>query len=208
MTHKRFSSWTVLATMLMAGCASNPVRTTGAIERGRWDSTMRVHDVEHDKNRSVTVVVMAEKAGPLRMEATALGGFANVASYLSDKDGFRCALYHPPLFFQGGNSENALKPLLKFPLSPVIVHNIVFDEPVRGSDWKCEAGEDKLVSKCQSASRRMSVDWSRHEGSRSVRVESPGYQMDWAFDPPKTDVQFKEGTFRLEPTPGVRVIRL
>ncbi|MBX2987896.1 MAG: hypothetical protein KF802_08355 [Bdellovibrionaceae bacterium] len=192
----------------LAACSTSPKKAvSGPIDKARWETKMRVKDLSRNKSQSLSVDVLGEKTGPLRLEATAIMGYP-VASYVMDQQGFRCAVYPQKQFYEGPLTENALRPLVKIALSPQILRHIAFDEPIRGTDWVCQAGEDRLVSECRSARRGLTIAWNRHESGKTVKVRGAEFEMDWAFDHPQTEVQFKDGTFRLETPSGFKVIRL
>lgn len=210
MIDKRISK---LAMMLASGfvlsCTSAPKKEVpmGAIVQARWETKLRVKDLKKEKTNSVSVDVLGKRGGPFRMEASAILGYP-VASYVMDQSGFKCAVYPEKKFYEGNLSEEALQPLLKVPMSPVVLRQIAFDEPLSGSVWKCAKGADGHVESCVSAASQTKVAWKREGANRSVRIEAPGFEMDWVFGLPQTDVQFKEGTFHLEAPQGFKVIRL
>lgn len=207
MTYKTFLIGVVAGLFLMS-CASKAPRPQGAsFQKARWETKLRVRDLERDKTQSLSVDVLGERGRALRLEASAILGIP-VASYVMNPEGFQCAVYPKKIFYEGGLSENALEPLLKFPLSPTVLNHVAFDEPLRGGDWRCMNGPDGLVVSCASAGKGLKVAWNRKEDEKIVRIESAKFQMDWVFNDPKTEVQFKEGTFRLDVPSGFRVIRL
>lgn len=206
MTFKRISLLFVLS--FLTACASTPKKITSDFPQARWDTKMRITELAKEKTQAVNVAVMGVRKGPIRLEASAIMGIP-VASYVMNEKGFRCAVYgSQKVFYEGGLSENSLKPILRFALSPVILKNIIFDEAITGGDWKCARGQDGLVTECRSQSRKMGVSWARIGVLRSVKVLAPGYQLDWDFGVAQTEVQFKDSTFTLEAPNGYRVIHL
>jgi len=168
------------------------MQTPGSFARAQWETKLQLRDIAKDKTNNLSVDVLAERNGPMRMEASAVMGIP-VASYVMDRSGFRCAVYSSKTFYEGSLNEQALKPLLHLALSPVVLSRVVFDEPLHGSDWKCNAGSDGFVADCESASRKIKIAWHREEASREVH---------------KTEVQFKPETFKLSPAPSFKLIRL
>lgn len=143
----------------------------------------------------------------MRLEVSAVMGVP-VASYVMTSNSFACALYRQKLFYEGPLSEEAMKPLIRVPISPQILSRIAFDEPITGSDWKCQSDAKGLPSQCASASKKLTIAWKRVDDSKTVRLEGQGFEMDWVFGAPSTEVQFKEGSFQLSQPSGFRLVRL
>lgn len=205
----KFIGFTACA-LIFSSCTSAPKKETPAgasVRQARWETKLRVRDLKRDKTNTVSVDVLGRRNGPLRMEASAILGYP-VASYVMDQNGFRCAIYPEKKFYEGGLSETALQPLLKVPLSPVVLRQIAFDEVLSGGDWICARGAGGRPDACTSAALQTKVQWTREGVGRAVRVEAPEYELDWVFGAPQTDVQFKEATFQLEAPKGFKVIRL
>lgn len=197
------------AFLVLASCATAPKSEipAGAVNQARWETKLRVKDLRKDKSHSVSADVIGERGGSMRMEVTAILGYP-VASYVMSDGGFRCAVYPEKKFYEGPIGERALQPVLKVPVSPVILRMLAFDEPLGGSQWKCSGGTAAQPEKCESAALGTKISWQREGAVRKIRIEAPGYEMDWAFGAPRTDVQLQESTFRLEAPKGFKVIRL
>ncbi|HRO66023.1 MAG TPA: hypothetical protein PL182_00510 [Pseudobdellovibrionaceae bacterium] len=209
MSYKRYSLWNAvfIATFLVLGCQTAPKAVDASADELQWESRLRIKDVKKNKTQSVSADVLARKSsGEIRIEMSSLA--IPLASYVMDAKGFSCALYRQKAFYEGPLKENALQPLLRMPLSPVLFRQMLFDRPMSGGDWACKKGADGLVASCSSAQRQLAVVWERKPESRTVRVTHPGFEIHWVFNPPSTEVQFKENTFRLEAPRGFKVIRL
>lgn len=191
--------------LFLAACAGTPKAPIEAVNVAHWETKMRLKDLEKNKSHSLSVDVLGERGGAMRMDATAILGYP-VASYVMTPEEFRCAVYTSKAFYQGPVTETALRPLLKVPMSPVVLRQVAFDEPLSG--WKCTRGADGKVQSCESAVTRVSATWKREGAHRVVSFKGPGFEMEWAFGAPRTDVQLKDSAFVLEAPRGFRVIRL
>lgn len=197
-----------VAVLALVSCTSKPPRPFDAkMTKAQWETKLRVKDLAKDKTQSLSVDVLGERGSNLRLEASAILGYP-VASYVMNREGFQCAVYSKKVFYEGGLSETALEPLLRLPLSPTVLSRVAFDEPIRDRGWSCANGQDGLVASCESASRGLKVVWNRKDEAKTVRIEGATFQMDWVFNEPRTEVQFKDDTFRLKVPKDFRVIRL
>lgn len=210
MMHKIFPSAFVAAVTLffLAGCATTKKeeKAPPVPDKARWESSLRVKDLRADRGQSLTVAVLGERDGRLRLEASAIMGVP-VASFVLDNDQFRCAVYQRKSFYQGKAEANALEPLLRLPMSPRLLHEVMFEIQPRGSDWTCQSQQGRL-EKCSSEKAKIQVLWERKGDERTIRIHGPGYEATWAIAKPRTEVQFKDETFRLEAPAGFRLIQL
>lgn len=210
MMHKIFQTVSVaaLSFTFVVGCATKPKeeKAPPIPEKARWESSLRVKDLRADRGQSLSVAVLGEREGRLRLEASAIMGVP-VASFVLNGDEFRCAVYQRKSFYQGKAEANALEPLLRLPLSPRLLHEVMFEIEPRGSDWRCQSQQGRL-EKCSSEKAKIQVLWERSGDERTVRIHGPGYEATWAIAKPRTEVQFKDETFRLEAPAGFRRIQL
>lgn len=198
------------AAFALASCQSQPKAPSQAVvNEAKWESRLRIRDLNKKSSQSASVDVLArKKTKEMRLEMSALMGVP-VASFVMNDSEFSGALYRQKQFIQGPLSERALQPVLRIPLSPQLIRDLVFDEAPRGGDWRCQReSATQLVSTCQSKSRQLDVSWDRKSELRTARVRHPNFEIDWVFQPPSTEVQFKDGTFVLSPPQGFRVIQL
>ncbi|MBX3039813.1 MAG: hypothetical protein KF789_03765 [Bdellovibrionaceae bacterium] len=209
MSYKKYSLWNAvfIALFSVVGCQTAPKAVDSSANELQWESRLRIKDLEKNKTQSVSADVVARKAaGEVRIEMSALA--IPLASYVMARDGFSCALYRQKVFYEGPLKDDALQPLIRIPLSPVVFRQILFDQPITGGDWICKQGGEGLVESCTSRRRQMQVNWERQPQNRTVRVTHPGFEIHWVFNHPSTEVQFKENTFKLEAPRGFKVIRL
>lgn len=211
MMHKMFRLAVVsLSLVLIAGCATSKKQEPpppDLPEKARWETSLRVRDLRADRGQSLTVAVLGERSGRLRLEASAVMGVP-VASFVLSGDEFRCAVYQKKTFYRGKADEAALEQLIRLPLSPRLLHEVMFEVPPKGSDWTCRYTTEKRLEECSSERGKTQVQWRRNGDERTIRINGPGYEATWAFAKPRTEVQFKDETFRLEAPAGYRLIQL
>jgi len=167
-----------------------------------------VRDLKENKTQSLSIDVLAIKNERMRMEVTALMGFRVASLVMSPRD-ISFAIYPQKRFYYGKNSEKALSRLIDLPLHPMNLENIAFDEPVRGPGWRCDLDQSGWVAMCENPSRQLTVKWlDRAEGAKKVVITGPQFEMQWLFNAPQTEVQFKPETFTLKQPEGFKPIQL
>lgn len=205
MTFKKLFPLMMLA--ILSACATKPPAPAILIEKGRWESSLKIRDLNRGALHSVSVDILAERKGPFRMEVSALLGFP-VASFVMDEGVFRCAVYQQKNFYKGPVSKEALRPVMKIPLSPEIFRAITFDLPVTEKGWTCGRDVTGSVTECVSEADQIKINWKRIDGRKQVLVQGPGFNLDWFFQAPRMETQFKPGSFNLEAPNGFKVIQL
>lgn len=167
-----------------------------------------IRDQKENKTQSLDIDILAIKNERTRLEVTALLGFRVASLVMSPRD-ISFAVYPQKRFYYGKNSEHALSRLLDLPLHPMNLANIAFDEPVRGPGWRCDLDQSGWVSLCENPARQLTVKWlDRQEGAKKVVITGPQFEMQWLFNAPQTEVQFKPETFTLKQPEGFKAIQL
>lgn len=194
--------------LTMVGCATTKTVREGAFQKAQWATKAMVKDLRQNKNQSLTIDIYALKNERARFEITALLGY-QVASLVMSPQEISYIIYPQKKFFYGKNSERAVQQMIGLPLHPMNLASIAFDEPVRGRGWQCSLDGNGLIAACENQERAMSVQWlSRNEGSKKVLITAPQFEMQWHFDAPQTEVQFKNELFTLRQPEGFKAIQL
>lgn len=194
----------------LSGCVSKQKKevvppTVAAVQ---WETKAQVRDFKNNQTNTISIDIIALKFSQLRMEVSALLGYP-VASFVSSSREVRTAIYTQKKFYFGANSAESLKPLLGFSLDPNILHNIIFDQPIRG--WNCEMSSGGLVSLCKKKVARghLIIAWpDRKEGTKRVIIRGPQVEMDWQFRSQTALTQIKAETFKLDAPSGYKIIQL
>lgn len=198
--------------LFLISCATQPKKISSvetALEKAQWETKAVVRDLKANKAHSLDIDILGRYPGDFRMEVSALMG-VQIASLVLNKDEISYALYRQKKFFQGKASEASFLPLMNIPLHPVNFMNIAYEHPMQGQGWNCTRGADHLLSECVQAARGIKVQWVDRtaEGQKKVLVSGPTFEMRWLFRPPRTEVQFKDETFRLEAPTAFKTIQL
>ena len=189
------------------GCATKPVHE-GAYRQAQWETKAMIRNLKEQKTQTVDIDIMAIKNDRARFEITAILGF-QVASLVMSPQEISYAIYPEQKFFYGRSSESAVARMIGLPLHPMNLSYIAFDQPVRGPGWKCYAGPSGLISKCENQQRAIHVEWKdRSEGKKKVVITAPQFEMQWLFNAPQTEVQFKPETFTLKQPSGFKAIQI
>jgi hypothetical protein len=190
------------------GCATKTVLREGAFQKAQWETKAMVKDLRQNKNQSLTIDIYAIKNERARFEITALLGY-QVASLVMSPQEISYIIYPQKKFFYGKNSERAVQQMIGLPLHPMNLTSIAFDEPVRGRGWQCNIDGQGLIASCENKERAIVVQWlNRSEGSKKVVITAPQFEMQWQFDAPQTEVQFKNELFTLRQPEGFKAIQL
>lgn len=191
----------------LIGCATKTVRE-GAFQKAEWSTKALIKDMKQNKNQSLTIDIYAIKNERARFEISALLGY-QVASLVMSPTEITYAIYPQKSFFYGRNSERAFRRMIDLPLHPMNLANIAFDEPIRGPGWQCALGADGFLSECANTSRQLKAVWSdRKDGKKKVVLTGPQFEMQWHFNAPQTEVEFKEGLFTLKQPSGFKAIQI
>lgn len=190
------------------GCATKTVHEGAGYQRAQWETKALIKNLRENKTQSLNIDILAIKNERARFEITALLGF-QVASLVMSPSEISYIVYPQKRFFYGRNSENAFARLLDLPLHPMNLTNIAFDEPIRGRGWSCQLDYSGLISSCENSARKLSVKWTeRKQGTKKVLITGPQFEMQWFFEAPQTEVQFKPETFTLRQPEGFKAIQI
>lgn len=194
--------------LIFSACATKPLKTEG-LQNAQWESKALIRDLKANKTQSVNIDVLAVRKDRARFEITALLGF-QVASVVMTNNDMAYIIYPQKTFSYGKASEAAFSKLLNLPLHPMNLSNIAFEDPIQGPGWRCFRDVNTgLISSCENKERMLSVEWlERNKGSKKVLIKAPQFEMQWHFDPPQTDVQFKSETFSLKQPNGFKAVQI
>jgi hypothetical protein len=190
------------------GCATKTVLREGAYQKAQWETKAMIKDLRQNKNQSLSIDIFAIKNERARFEITALLGY-QVASLVMSPQEISYIIYPQKKFYYGKNSEQAVQSIIGLSLHPMNLASIAFDEPVRGRGWQCNIDGKGLIASCENKERAMIVQWlNRSEGTKKVVITAPQFEMQWQFDAPQTEVQFKNELFTLRQPEGFKAIQL
>lgn len=174
----------------------------------KWDTKAQVRDFKNNKSNNLSIDIIAVKNSHLRMEVSATLGYP-VASYVSTPQSVKMAIYPQKKFYFGANTEEALRPILGFPLDPNVIQSIVYDTGIR--NWICVAGDDGLVGSCKRKTKNgeVVVVWQdRKETSKRVVIHGPQFEMQWLFQSSSPLKPVKGEIFKLDAPSGYGVVPL
>ncbi len=194
-------------TLFLSGCVTKTVKE-GAFQKAQWETKALIKNQKENKTQSLSIDIFAIKNERARFEITALLGF-QVASVVMSPTEISYTVYPQKTFFYGRNTERAFANVIGMPLHPMNLANIAFDEPVRGPGWKCGLDPAGLIYQCENIAKQTRVEWlDRKEGQKKVVITAPQFEMQWLFEAPKTEVQFKSELFTLRQPQGFKAIQL
>lgn len=148
-----------------------------------WETKASVKDIRKNKMNQVTIDLVAIKNQKLRMEASATLGY-QVGSIIMNQNDFVAVIYPQKKIFKGPLNERSLARTFNMPIPPTALYSIAYDEPIRGSQWKCQFDDNKTVSMCDNGTSK--VEWlNRKEGAKLVKISSETVEVNWFFKAPQ-----------------------
>lgn len=184
--------------LLLCGCVSAPKLYNGQKKEGSWQARVQVKDLMTNKSEVLSLEVLSIKDEALRMELTGTLG-VRVASLLMKDNQIAYAIHTQRKFYSGSISSRSLQPLLKVQLDPKWLYPVFFDEAVKGSDWKCSSGADRLIDKCEQISTKHEIIWSERQGeNKRVVIRGDNFEINVLVKDFTTKVEYPDKAFTLE----------
>ncbi len=166
-----------------------------------------LQDLKTGKSHMVNLDILAIKPQRARFEVSSSLGIHLASLVITDRK-VAYTMNREEKYFEGEKSNQSLIPLLRVPLDPDDLLNVVFDAPVQGSQWKCE-NENGLIKSCTNASENLTVTWLERNGNkRTVELKSKQFDIKLLFQSLKTKVEVSDATFALEPPSSYKKFRL
>ncbi len=202
--------------LLFNSCGSQLTKPENQIEMGiasqqrlvRVETKATVKDLKSNKTHKVSIDMLCLGHEKLRAEVSALLGYP-VATLLFDNIFVKYAVYPQKKFYRIKNLAASLEKILKVPLQPSQLLNIVYDQPLDGENWTCTKNlATSRVEKCNHNKLNMTIDFTYGIGSykKLLKISSPEIEMDWVFLAPPTEVPLNTQAFVLEPKDGFEII--
>jgi hypothetical protein len=173
---------------LQMGCALKMKKdapmsaTTDAIPMS-WETKASIKDIRKNKTNQVSIDVVAIKNQRLRMEASATMGY-QVGSLVMTAGEFVAVIYPQKKIFKGPLNERSLTKTFNMPIPPMALYSIAYDEPIRGTNWKCMLDSNKIISLCENGVTK--VEWlNRKEGAKLIKISSATVEINWFFKSPE-----------------------
>ena len=178
----------VLILLLQISCAMKMKKDTSAaigtdVVPMSWETKASIRDLRKNKTNQVTIDIVAIKNHKLRMEASATLGY-QVGSLVMNQNEFVAIIYPQKKIFKGPLNEKSLARTFNLPIPPSALYAIAYDEVIRGQNWKCQVGENKIVSLCENGIAK--VEWlNRKHNTKLVKISSATVDMSWFFKAPE-----------------------
>lgn len=196
----------VLNSLILAGCASAPVRYDQQGE-GQWQAKALIRDTRAGKSAIVNLDVNAVKNEKLRMDVTAAMGHP-VASLVMDGDKMTYVLMETKEFYSGAPTESAMKPVLQAPIDPKLLYNVFFEIPIEDKSWSCTKDKNGFLVECAKANGDVIIQWTERKGRRKlVKLEHPRGVMQINVSSFQPKVEARAQLFELNPPKTFKQVR-
>jgi hypothetical protein len=197
----------ILSFIFILGCQTSPKRYNEILE-GEWAAKILVKDIKSGSSHILNVDIRAIKQRFFRMNVNNPAGM-HIASLALQEDYFEYILMNEKKFYKGRARPNALRPLLETSLDPILLHNIVFDIPIEGNNWKCENNKNEFVEVCENLQENLKIEWSdRQQTSKLVKVTHPTIELQIKFISFIKDPELKKEIFSLKIPKGFKIYQI
>lgn len=201
----RFLLFCCLAISFM-GCQTAPFRYENQNE-GNWQAKALVRDKKAGQYAVVNLDVNAVKNEKLRMDITAALGHP-VAVVLVDSKSINYVLFEQKQYYKGSAGAQTLKSLIKVPLDPRYVNNIMFDLPIEDKSWVCTRDKANYLSECHSEADGLDIKWSDRKLQRKrITIEHALGSVQINVTEYKSKVETRDHLFELNPPKSFTPIR-
>ncbi|NUM57699.1 MAG: hypothetical protein HUU56_03660 [Bdellovibrionaceae bacterium] len=200
---------------IQISCQTKPVKTLelgnkvdiSKLPKFYWETKAQIRDLKRKKNNNVSIDFLAIKNAKIRLEIKATLGI-QVGTLGISQEQFIAVLYRQKNVIQGKMDEKVLTKAFNLPIPPEALYSIAFDESIKGTQWKCNYDNLKVVSLCENEKQQSRVEWSnRVGGGKLVKIYSPTIEVDWFFKPPQV-LEINEETFKVEIPNGYKVTNI
>ena len=175
-------------------CTTVPKDMT-VITQGQVKTKLLVKDLKSKKSHVLDMQIKALESGPMRMDVTGTLG-VHLFSLVTDQDNVEYLLVRQKKHYEGQNSSTALKPILKMPLNPNHLRNIVFQKAIPDKNWTCTNDESGKLRDCIQMRNRLKVIWKENKSGRplvlinyprvaQIKIQIKGYE-EFSGDAEKT----------------------
>ncbi|NJL23826.1 MAG: hypothetical protein HC902_00660 [Calothrix sp. SM1_5_4] len=104
---------------------------------------------------------------------------------------------------------DVMRPILSIPFDPRWIHNLLFEEPIRGGGWSCKPGPDGYLSSCRDSVSLTAISWGGRRGEkRSIHIEHPRATLQIQVTAFKPKVEDRKNLFMLEAPEGYQKFRV
>jgi outer membrane lipoprotein-sorting protein len=165
--------------------------------RGHFEGKALVRDKAASKSQVVNVDVKAKYPDELRLDVTSPLG-SHLFSFVMVKDKIEYMVVPDKRHFYGTANSDALMPVLKMSLDPVILQNIFFERPIESKSWTCVKDGKRLAS-CKALRSGLSVEWApAKKDGRLVSIESRQASVQIHIKEFKNNFDESDSTFKLK----------
>lgn len=184
----------LILALTATSCSTVPKDMT-VITEGQVKTKLLVRDLKNKKSHILDMNIKALESGPMRMDVTGTLG-VHLFSLVTNNDNVEYMLVRQKKYYSGINSKSALKPILKMPLNPNHLRNIVFQKPISDKGWTCTSDESGKLRDCMHLRDRLKVIWKENKEGRplvlinyprvaQIKMQIKGYEK-YEGDPEKT----------------------
>lgn len=120
-----------------------------------------------DRKGVVNVKFAAIDGDKLRLDVTSAIG-SHVASMLVTQDKLQYLVVANKQMVESKPNKDAMAQILKIPMEPTVLYNVLFDRPIENKNWSCTNDEQNYLKQCKELRSKLTVDWKSREGHKRI----------------------------------------
>ncbi len=178
------------------------------MSEGEWTAKVLIKDLKKGNSHIVNIDISAIQMQALRMNVTTPAGL-HVASLAMNNNDLEYIMVADKKYIHGKAKPKALKPLIEVPMDPEILHNIVFDVPIKHPDWNCSVDDLGFLESCKNLKSNLEIEWSdRAKSTKLVKVTHPSAELQMKFLTFNSPVSNADKVFKLKVPKGFSTYKI
>jgi hypothetical protein len=199
----------LLAITLLAsfGCASAPPVFSN-LNQGRFKAKVLVRSSKEGKAQIVNADVRAINNEKMRIDVTS-PVLTHLASLTLKGQELTFIVIPDKVGYRGQTGRNALAPILKVPIDPILLYNVFFDQPVQNKNWTCTDDAKGLLAECKELRGSLKIKWvSRDREKRTIEITHATATMQINIYDYEKDADLSDAKFDLKVPDSFKVIKI
>lgn len=190
------------------GCATFAPQDFSKYKEGEWQAKALVRDKKQSRSGIINLKIKALDGRKLRIDATSPVGTHLASVLLQDGELEYLSVQDKTLYKMRADRES-LRRLLKVPLDPPVLYNILFDRGIADKNWSCSEDQKGRPQSCVELRTKLRVEWAQREGvKRVIDVEHPDATLQMNLYGFKKQVVDPQNAFQLKVPPSFKAKKM
>lgn len=159
----------LVSSLLLINACTTPVKDYSKLNEGQWETKTLIKDKKNSRSYVVIMNIYAVRDSALRIDLLSPIG-DHMGTLIINKGSLTLVNVGDRTVYRGKAKTGALSSLISLPVNPMHFQNVVFEEPIKGKNWKCEV-KGAMVSSCINSSTKLNIEWKNlTDGSRKATL--------------------------------------